>query len=363
MNVRILTSDRYFPWNGESPEKRDRIWGDLDEETNIPFLVYSEGLYQGSEPEFISFKLSQRSVYYFIIILIKSFFYGIFKDRRLFLEQSPINLIRYFISNVVKKRSLSHNIFRWYFTYSALRIYFETNPIDVLVYHGEFNGWGIAISWACRDSGVLPIAHQHGPSGPDYQQYANLEPIVHYIAKALLLISTNQYEFFNNIPIKTYVAGSRRLRFRNKKFIIKEFDYLVIPTTTDTSFLQSELKRSNKHYYVKPHPLRKSNWNLDNVTILEDDVESLILRSHAVIATAGFSLIYAIRHKVPLYLINCKESRPDRYMKNDFYLEGNLDDIIMYSQPFLIEDDSYYKECKSSNYWEILHEVYEQRYD
>lgn len=324
--------------------------------------MYSEGIYHGNEPEFISFKLSQRSVYYFIIILIKSYFYGIFKDRRLFLEQSPIILIRYFISNIVRKRSLSHNIFRWYFTYSALRLYFETNPIDVLVYHGEFNGWGIAISWACRDSGVLPIAHQHGSSGSSYQQYANLEPIVNYISEALFLISKNQYDFFKSIPVKTYVSGSRRLSFQNKTHIDKEFEYLVIPTTTDTSFLQSEIKRSKNNYYVKPHPLRESGWDLENVTILEEDVEYLILKSHAVIATAGFSLIYAIKHNIPIYLIDCKESRPNRYINDDYFKEGSLDDILINSQPLRVEDDSYYTECTRSNYWRLLHEVYKQRF-
>jgi len=366
LNVRILTADRYFPWNGVYRDKDYVIsetmsWGDLDAITGIPFLIYSEGVYKGEDPEYICPKISIDQISYFITILLKSWILGMFKDRRLFLGHSPIRVIKKFMSNALKKQRFTKDIFRWYLTYCSLREYLKKNDIDVIIHHGEFNGWGIAVSWACRDSGVVPIAHQHGFAGPKYEQYQNLEVILKYISPALLVISKNQYDFFKDLPIKTYIAGSRRIKFL-KQTHEKQFDYLILPTTHDTVFFQNEIKKSNHKFFVKPHPLRLAGWNMDNITVLDDNVEVLISKSQVVIATAGFSLIHAIKHNVKLILIDCKESRKSQFIRCKHDLPKTLDDAISQKESSIYGGiDYYYKECDKKEYLEIIYEIFKSK--
>ena len=42
MKTYILTTDRYYPWNGKNINQRDRIWNNLDELIDTPYLVYCE---------------------------------------------------------------------------------------------------------------------------------------------------------------------------------------------------------------------------------------------------------------------------------------------------------------------------------
>ena len=358
IQARILTADRYFPWNGSDVNKFDRIWGDLDHITGIPFLIYSENRHKYAEYESVHPALSIRFIFYLLLIVCKSWILGTFKDKRLYLEHTPLTVVKYIILGFIVDKKYFKHILRWQLTYSTLRCYFLKNKTDVLIYHGEFNGWGMAISWACRDSGVIPIAHQHGLVGPEYMQYKKLGNIVNYIASALLLNSENQYNFFKDLPVKTYLAGSRRLKFIETEQK-KEIDYLVIPTTVDTKFFQKEIKKSNIHFHVKPHPLSKSGWNYDNVTLVEGNIESLICKSKVVIASAGTSLIYAIKHKIKLILIDCADSRENRFIIEN-NLPKTLAEAIEENRFIFVKDfEYYYKECTSDEYLKIISEIYE----
>ena len=349
IQARILTADRYFPWNGSDVNKFDRIWGDLDHITGIPFLIYSENRHKYAEYESVHPAFSIRFIFYLLLIVCKSWILGTFKDKRLYLEHTPLTVVKYIILGLIVDKKYFKHILRWQLTYSTLRCYFLKNKTNVLIYHGEFNGWGIAISWACRDSGVIPIAHQHGLAGPEYMQYKKLGNIVNYIASALLLNSENQYNFFKDLPVKTYLAGSRRLKFIETEQK-KEIDYLVIPTTVDTKFFQKEIKKSNIHFHVKPHPLSKSGWNYDNVTLVEGNIESLICKSKVVIASAGTSLIYAIKHKIKLILIDCADSRENRFIIEN-NLPKTLAEAIEENRFIFVKDfEYYYKECTSDEY-------------
>jgi len=358
IQARILTADRYFPWNGSDVDKFDRIWGDLDYITGIPFLIYSENIHKYDEYESVHPAFSIRFIFYLLLIVCKSWILGTFKDKRLYLEHTPLSVVKYIVLGFMVDTKYFKQILRWQLTYSTLRCYFLKNKTDVLIYHGEFNGWGMAVSWACRDSGVVPIAHQHGVVGPEYAQYKNLGNIVNYIASALLLNSENQYNFFKSLPIKTYLAGSRRLKFIETEHK-KEINYLVIPTITDTKFFQKEIRKSHLNFHVKPHPLRKSGWNYDNVTLVEENIESLICKSKVVIASAGTSLIYAIKHRIKLILIDCADSCKDRFIIEN-NLPKTLDEAIEANRFIVVNDYGYYyKKCDPDEYLKIIGEIYD----
>jgi len=358
----ILTTDRYFPWDGTNPEKPDRIWGDLNQETGIPFLVYSEGDREITGAEVIRPKISVKFVYYFLSILLKSWFFGYKKDKRLYLGQSPKKIFRKYLFKLITDRSLFRQLFRWQLAYSSLRCYFDKKELHMLIYHGEFNKWGIAVSWACRDAGVVPVAHQHGLYGPAYQQYNDLHNIKDFIASALLLVSQNQYDIFKNLPVKTYIAGSRRLFFNehlNTSNLQKEYDFLVIPSGDDDNYFQNEIKKTRYKINVKPHPHRMEGWDDDNIILVDGEIETLILKSETVIATAGFSLIYAIKHHIPIILLNCAASAGNRFIvKKD--LPSGLEEAISTDKRLIIDElDYYYRESKKDEYLKILEEIYE----
>ncbi len=162
MKAYILTTDRYWPWNGQHTHRADRIWNNLDQLLGIPFLVYAgkinkDEIEQHGEFEIVEKGITIKAIYFFLLIILKSYFLCFVKRNKRFLLGSL---------KIYRRKALV-----WYWSYAKLREYLSEHEVDLLIYHGELNAWGLSVSWACRDVGVKAVAWQHGVLTKGFVQY------------------------------------------------------------------------------------------------------------------------------------------------------------------------------------------------
>ena len=261
--IYILTTDRYWPWNGKNITMSDRIWNNLDKKLELQFLILvSSDRYKIVEEYknhvVLESNFSTRRFYLFFAILFKVLAkYIRHRNRRLLLGLFKPYLFFY------KPR------FKWLWSYALLRSFFQKNKVDALIYHGEFNDWGLSVIWACRDAKVKCFAYQHGVIFPGFKQYSitDEEYKILPMPDHLFLFSKQAEEIANKLTTKkiprTIVGSSRFISNYCQLKKKQNFQILILPTTTDYKEYVEYLKKNivkfskDKRLIFKPHPLRE----------------------------------------------------------------------------------------------------------
>lgn len=311
MKIYILTSDRYFPWSGESVSESDRIWNNLDTLIGVPYLVYRVKINKISISSHDNFNYIEksftfRSLKYFFHIFLKSH-KGFFLNKKLLLGSGFFYI----------KESVT-----WYLAYSRIREYLELNKVSTLIYHGEFNNWGNAVAWACKDAGVNAIAWQHGLMPPRYEQYMLSESDIKHLPLPNKIFLWSQFsKEISSIglkgSVKDFVVGQARIRTPYEVFEKrKKFKYILCPSKNSSKNMVSYLI-DNKDVFgddsrliYKPHPLYEINdKNFELIYKCRFDTFDFFDDISVIIACEGTIVVEALRRQIPVIIINnfCKK--------------------------------------------------------
>lgn len=308
LDIVIVSSDRYHPWNGERLDQPDHIWADLPFVTGVELAVYCEG--DKPWPAKYAFgrvsRLSpaRRSVgrgFRVAWLAIRAVYEGFVFDRRLSMGITP----SYFAWRLYRKlvrRPLGFPVLRWQRAQVVLEEYLRERRPDAVVFHDEFGEWAIAVCNACRAvGGISPVAYQHAAVAHDSPQYASLEQLRGRIADGLLCISPEEAEKWSALPLPTRVVGSRRPRWdlgeqedgglssvqRQRLLGEKDQRILLVPGLADTPSWQEQIRMApHLQFVVKPHPLRREGWTGSNVEVTDERV-AVALRRFDVVVTSS----------------------------------------------------------------------------
>jgi len=315
MKTYILTTDRYYPWNGKNINQRDRIWNNLDELIDTPYLVYCEKSitvqdFVHKNVKYLNKVFSLKLLTYFISIFFKSHIYYLIYRNSKFLLGSGIFYLK--------------EATNWYWAYSRLRNYIESNQVDIIIYHGEFNGWGLSVSWACKDTGVGAIAWQHGIMPIGYEQYKLKDkrnehlPLPNYLFLWSSFSKRIAEDLIGN-QLPSVVVGQSRITIPYKKFEKRnEFKYLLCSTKEDELSCIHYLKKNesllktDQRFIFKPHPLNyvkidssfKQSFNC-----VTNDINSVLNEVSLVILSHGTIAVDALRMQIPVIVVEefCEE--------------------------------------------------------
>lgn len=302
LNVLLLTSDRYSPWNNQDINSSDRIWGSLDEDLQVPFLVYRRQTKPQSGPHLpmhfsVNAQWRNRKVWvYFVSCLLKSIVKAFWHRNSRFLLMT---LRRRFVPS-----------FLWYWTYAHIRQYCETSSVDVLVFHGEFNAWGRAVAWACRDAGTIAVAWQHGaigtlPISKPRSGDSHL-PLPHHLFVWSESASSRTAQSLAR-HVSCSVGGTSRLQTVYAPYHGHvRARLLFCPSTHDfAGFLELAKMRTLLPHRVdvafRVHPLRSiGEARLDDVALDTDDLETSLNATGAVVVGLSTVGIEALRREIPI---------------------------------------------------------------
>jgi hypothetical protein len=210
----LLTADRFSPWNGRRPEEPDHIWADMPIEVDLPLLVYrGEEISRGPDEyrfgnvEETEYRSSDR--WMVPVVVLQSLLLAVRFGPRLLLGLRPL-LIASRLKRALLRQSSPGAVTRWHRAVIGLTRHLRTSRPDVLVFHGEFDPWGIAVVWACRRAGVACVAHQHYAMPADTPHYRRVERLGRFAPDGLLCVSRYQQELWKSLPIPVGFGGSRR---------------------------------------------------------------------------------------------------------------------------------------------------------
>lgn len=336
-SVAILTTERYFPWSGKNISALDRIWRDTDRLLDCEMLVLGRGDYFdeiNQHPRRSLIQLDQitlRALWYFIYSFLRSNVLALFRFNRQYLLGRPL------ISAI-----------EWYWSYAKIREHLAERPISFLLFHGEFNQWGLAVSWACRDAGVTAVAYQHGIIPRRYTQYQmTISDLRIPYARHLFVWS----EYYKKISremlapkVSIYNVGTRRLVTGSKNPVPAFGDSIVVcPSTLDhENYMRwladnrTEILGSGK-FLLRPHPLRRVPQSItDWLEVDSGVIEESLPRARAVLLSSGSIAIEALRLGVPVILLRDMISKPDCPYDLDqppagFFVADTLEDVLNWS--------------------------------
>ena len=315
MKTYILTTDRYHPWNGKNTHQKDRIWNNLDELIELPYLVYCKKntVVQDcihKNVQYIKKAFTFKSLTYFISIFFKS----------------HIN----YLTNRNNKILLGSGLFYlkegviWYWSYSRIREFLESNQVDVIIYHGEFNPWGLSVSWACKDAGVVAIAWQHGIMPIGYEQYRLTDsdhkhlPLPSYLF-LWSLFSKHMADDLIGDRLPSVVVGQSRITTSYVVFKKRnEFKYLVCSSKHDSlscvNYLRKNesLLKTDERIIFKPHPLNYVQIDSSfkrSYHCITNDINSVLNEVSLVILSHGTLAVDALRMQIPVIVVEefCEE--------------------------------------------------------
>lgn len=301
-NVLLLTSDRYSPWNNQDVNSYDRIWGSLNEDLQVPFLVYRTQSGPQVGPQFpkhfsVDARTRDRKVWvYFGVSLLKSVGNAIWHRNKRFLL-------------ITLRRTLVPS-FLWYWTYAHVRRYCEDSRVDVIVYHGEFNAWGRAVAWACRDAGTVAVAWQHGAIGAlpisKPRRGDSRLPLPHHLfvwsesARSRTTQSLARH-------VSCSVGGTSRLQTVYAPYHgHPRARLLFCPSTYDLDgFLELAKVRTllpaGIDVAFRSHPLRRiGNARLNNFALDTGDLETSLNMTGAVVVGLSTVGVEALRREIPI---------------------------------------------------------------
>jgi len=291
----LLTADRFSPWNGRRPEQPDHIWADMPIEVDLPLLIYrgeetSRGPdeYRFGNVEETAYRSSDR--WMVPVVVFQSLLLAVRFGPRLLLGLRPLLIVSR-LKRALLRQSSPGAVTRWHRAVIGLTRHIRTSRPDVLVFHGEFDSWGIAVVWACRRAGVACVAHQHYAMPADTPHYRGVERLGRFAPDGLLCVSRYQQELWNSLPIPVGFGGSRRatwnLHDRSMPSEERLGQLLIVPSVGDTAQIQREIAaRPNERFHVRPHPGRLSGWDLPNVELYEENLVDLLGRFDAVVTSS-----------------------------------------------------------------------------
>gem|GEM_PF-2970583 len=291
----LLTADRFSPWNGRRRGEPDHIWADMPLEVDLPLLVYrGEEISRGPDEyrfgnvEETEYRHSDR--WMVPVVVFQSLLLAVRFGPRLLLGLRPLLIVSR-VKRALLRQSSPGAVTRWHRAVIGLTRHLRTARPDVLVFHGEFDSWGIAVVWACRRTGVTCVAHQHYAMPADTPQYRRVERLGRFAPDGLLCVSRYQQELWKSLPIPVGFGGSRRpiWNLHNHSESKKERvgQLLIVPSVGDTVQIQREIaNRPNERFHVRPHPGRMGGWDMPNVELYEDNLVDLLGRFDAVVTSS-----------------------------------------------------------------------------
>ena len=291
----LLTADRFSPWNGRRPEEPDHIWADMPIEVDLPLLVYrgeeiSRGPdeYRFGKVEATKYRHSDR--WMVPVVVLQSLLLAVRFGPRLLLGLRPLLIISR-LKRALLRQSSPGAVTTWHRAVIGLTRHLRTSRPDVLVFHGEFDPWGIAVVWACRRAGIACLAHQHYAMPADTPQYRRVGRLRRFAPDGLLCVSRHQQELWKSLPIPVGFGGSRRatwnLHDRSRPSEERLGQLLIVPSVRDTAQIQREIAaRPNVRFHVRPHPGRLAGWDMPNVELYEENLVDLLGRFDAVVTSS-----------------------------------------------------------------------------
>ena len=207
----------------------------------------------------------------------------------------------------------------WYWAYARIRTYLELNQVDVIFYHGEFNSWGLSVSWACRDSGVIAIAWQHGMISPGYEQYNltdNDKKCLPLPSKLFLWsdFSKQIADKFLGGDLQSIKVGQSRITTSYDSFKKRnKFKYLICPSKYDSLIVHKFLIKNktllstDDRLIYKPHPIGYIKINSSfkqKYNCVESDINDILDEISVIILSHGTVAIEALRKQIPVIVVN-----------------------------------------------------------
>ena len=291
----LLTADRFSPWNGRRLDEPDHIWADFPVEVDLPLLVYrgerisrGPGEYRFGNAEEIEYRRSDRWLVPGSVL--QSFLLAARFGPRLLLGLRPL-LVASRLKRLMLRQSSPGAVTRWHRVVIGLTRHLRTSRPDILVFHGEFDSWGIAVVWACRRAGVACVAHQHYSMPANTPHYQRIERLGRFAPDGLMCVSRHQQALWQSLPIPVGFGGSRRptwnlqdrLSLRGERL----GQLLIVPSVGDTAQIQREIAdRPAERFHVRPHPGRMAGWNMPNVKLHEENLIELLGRFDAVVTSS-----------------------------------------------------------------------------
>jgi len=291
----LLTADRFSPWNGHRPEEPDHIWADFSQQVALPLLVYRGDRisrrpdeYRFGNVEETDYRDADRWVV--PVIVLQSLLFAVRFGPRLLLGLRPL-LVASRLKRALLRQPSPGSVTRWHRAVIGLTRHLRTSRPDVIVFHGEFDPWGIAVVWACRRAGVACLAHQHYAMPADTPHYRRVARLGRFAPDGLLCVSRYQQELWKSLPIPVGFGGSRRatwnLHDRSRPSEERLGQLLIVPSVGDTAQIQREIAaRPNERFHVRPHPGRMGGWNMPNVELYEENLVDLLGRFDAVVTSS-----------------------------------------------------------------------------
>jgi len=296
-DVLIISCDRYGPWNGRDSDRPDHVWADLPMVTGVPMLVYCErepvvraDSYQFGSVEFVQPELDVRERVHVLFETVRDVWRSLTIDRRLSLGFGPVHVARH-VWRRMRRRPLSPHLARMQVARRVISDELRRRSPKVVLFHGEFDQWGVAVAQACREAGVTPVAVQHGPISRAAEQYANLGRIQSFVASALLCVSDSEVEKWHDLPMPVGLLGSRRVRWNLPSLDDEQAGsgkqrecLLVVPPSMDSAeFRRAVLDHPEVPVDVKPHPLHREGWEADHVRMVDGELNELLPRYDVVV--------------------------------------------------------------------------------
>ncbi|MGA1035775.1 MAG: hypothetical protein ACO3VI_10705 [Ilumatobacteraceae bacterium] len=188
------------------------------------------------------------------------------------------------LKSVLSSRDAPLPLLRWQHCRATLTRALSECPETFIIFHGEFDEWGLSVVQACHRSGKVPVAMQHGPMTRSRHQYLGLRRLGRHLPAALLLFSESQRELWSDLPLPTAVVGSRRLhqalwKCRDEAGSVTETNdrILFVPPSSDSSDWARALAASpRRNFSVKPHPLHRHEWIDLGIEVVDGDIERLL---------------------------------------------------------------------------------------
>jgi len=316
--VALLTADRFSPWNGTRLTEPDHIWADLPIYLGLPLLVFQEDGTSRSHVDYlfgdVMYTTEGRPKRWRIALLVlQSLALALRNGPRLLLGVRPI----LFVSRA-KRAFLGQpspgDLTRWHRVVLQLSQHLRKNPVDVLVFHGEFDAWGTAVVWACRRTGTHAIAHQHYAMPANTPHYRRVGRLGRFAPDGLMCVSKHQRQMWSRLPLAVGFGGSRRpiwnLSGWSDTAQHRIAQLLLVPSVGDTDQIQQTIRtRTTEQFHVRPHPARMSGWDLPNVVLQEENLVDLLGRFDVVVTSSPSPTVTLTAAKKPF--IKMRGGQPD----------------------------------------------------
>jgi len=318
VNLALLTADRFSPWNGTRLDEPDHIWADFPALLGVPLLLFRENTTLSSLVnyrfgEVLETTEGRPTRWRTALLVVQSIVLSLRYGSRLLLGVRPV-LVASRVKRVLFRQPSPGDLTRWHRAVLQLSRHLRRYPVDVLVFHGEFDPWGTAVVWACRRAGVRAVAHQHYAMPKTTPNYRRVGRLGRFAPDGLLCVSRHQQDMWSGLPLSVAYGGSRRptwnLRADTAPQGERIADLLLVPSVGDTALIQGEIAaHPDRVFHVRPHPGRMEGWNLPNVRLHPENLVDLLGRFDAVVTSSPSPTVTLTAARQPF--VKMRGNQPD----------------------------------------------------